>query len=377
MIKLLTVILACMAVTFVQAEDKFFGQTFFDYGYNVGRDAGFSSFKKTAAINGYGSQEANAYGFAFRRIQFTWDHIINESLSSRFRLETDGKATSNDGIFTNSSNTVQPGNLTTYIKDAYIKYTPINALEIQVGLITTLSYENAEANWGYRCIEKTFSDLRKLVGTRDLGMLVKYKFDDKANYIAGLEYGNGFDNYISAESNVFKRFSANFTAKPFDNFTTSIYYEQNWMDKNLDYKNIGYFAGYNLKGVFTLGAEFWYQMQAYGNTYKIDTINNNTEAKNQMGFSIFGNVIIIPELALVVRFDNFDPNTINTETKIKQSTGDSRNYIMGGLDWKITPNLSLIPNVQYETYQTWKDAAGKETTYKPSVNARFTVFYRF
>jgi hypothetical protein len=98
-----------------------------------------------------------------------------------------------------------------------------------------------------------------------------------------------------------------------------------------------------------------------------------------MGFSVFGSFNIIPELAIVARYDNFNPSTDDkgkdpiAVTAAVANTNLSRNYIIAGLSWKVDKNVSIIPNVLYETYETPKGGKAIDA----STTARLTVYYVF
>jgi predicted porin len=92
-------------------------------------------------------------------------------------------------------------------------------------------------------------------------------------------------------------------------------------------------------------------------------------SKNGLGISLFGSYNIIPELAVVGRYDYFDPNT-NSAANAK---GDVRNYVIAGLSWKVDKNVSIMPNLLYETYE----AIAGHGEPDPSVTARVTLYYVF
>ena len=88
-----------------------------------------------------------------------------------------------------------------------------------------------------------------------------------------------------------------------------------------------------------------------------------------MGFTVYASVNVSPDVSVVGRYDFFDPNT-NSGSK-----GDSRNLIIGGLSWKPDKNVSIIPNVEVETYE--KAPAPSTRTYDASVTGRLTFYYVF
>ena len=84
--------------------------------------------------------------------------------------------------------------------------------------------------------------------------------------------------------------------------------------------------------------------------------------------SVFGSYYLTPVVALVGRFDYYDPNSHSA------SKGDARSYILGGVSWKPDKNVSLIPNIQVETYESLPNGG---RSFDASVTARLTFYYVF
>jgi hypothetical protein len=83
---------------------KFSGLMFGDYYWYFDRHQDGISFSDPTPVEGQ-------HGLWFRRIYFTYDFAYNEKLTTRFRLEANS-----NGDFTG-------GDLTPYVKDAYLKWT--------------------------------------------------------------------------------------------------------------------------------------------------------------------------------------------------------------------------------------------------------------
>jgi len=64
---------------------------------------------------------------------------------------------------------------------------------------------------------------------------------------------------------------------------------------------------------------------------------------------------------------NFD-NNISADFK-----GDSRNFFLAGLDIKLHDKVSIIPNIEFETYE----APVNGISIDPSLTARITFYYEF
>jgi hypothetical protein len=328
---------------------KISGTLFFDYFVNVARDKDNTNFKN-AALTG----QKDAHGFQYRRIYFTVDYDLSDAISTRFRVEADG------------TELTDKGKISPFIKDAYIKFKDVyKGSDVYVGMQSTLGYEMSEAVWGYRSIDKTQLDLRNILASKDIGVSLKGKIDDEGMFNYGIQYGNSSGPKPEYDNN--KRLSAVFQVKPAKNVQFSVYGEQNSFATDTTLTNFALFAGYSEKDNFSFGAEFFMSSKAKSFNKAGET---DLQSLNKLGFSIFGNYCFLPDFAVLLRYDMFDPNT---DSDIK---GDSRNYIVAGVDWKIDKRCSIIPNLQYETYEKIT-VNSVDKAYDSSLNARITFVYNY
>jgi hypothetical protein len=343
---------------------------FGDYYFNVMRD---KSFGTTAPLNAVSPAGPNAYqAFQFRRIYFTYDNDISEQFTTRFRLEADqGAATSSAA----QNDALAGGKVGVFVKDAYLKWKNVfTGSDLIFGVQPTPAYDISEAAWGYRSLEKTIMDLRSIVDSRDMGVALRGKItgDGMVNYWVMI--GNGAGT-AKPESDKFKRYYAHIQLKPTTNLQATLY---------VDYKDAAnvynaatksnvnggtvttaLFVGYAEPFSYNVGVEGFLASQAN----KFTPVGGSLGSLNSMGVSVFGSVNLIPELAAVVRYDYFDPNT-NSAANAKY---DSRNYVIAGLSWKVDKNVSIMPNLLYETYEAPKTGGALD----PSVTARITLNYIF
>ncbi len=310
-----------------QSNFKFSGITYFDYFYNIGRNQGKIS-------------EKDQQGFQFRRVFFTADFDISSKLAARFRLESDGAS------FTNNSK------FAPYLKEAYVQY-KLNSASFFAGLLTTPPIEIEEKYWGYRSVEKIQADLRGVVSTRDMGIAVRGSFDDKQSSNYWLMFGNNSSH--GPELNKYKRIYAQFNQQLYDNFVTAIdlSFANNSNDKNILLGKLGLY--YQQKASFSVGASLLYQ-----SWQKVLAGDKNL---NSIGISTFGNVNINDELAALLRVDYWDPNSNS------QSKNDSEFSVIAGIDYKLEPNFSIIPNVSFNIYEL----SGVD----PDITGKVTFYWKF
>lgn len=348
-------ILSLLAVVILSAQDKpaakISGIMFGDYFYNVTRDTGIVPLSNKATN---GAQDFN--GFQLRRIYLTYDGDISSTITSRFRLE---------------GTTGAP-----FVKDAYIKWKNIfGGAELIAGLQPTSAYEISEAVWGYRSLEKTIMDLRGIVSARDLAVSLRGKLDGQGMIGYWVMLGNS--SGTGAETDKYKRAYGHIALKPTDNIQVTVYADYKIQPAVNDLKSTStpkatlnhdalttaLFVGYTEKDQFKFGVEG--MVNTTPNDFK-DGSADSLVARNAVGLSIFGSYNVTNELILLGRFDMFDPN-MNDKSK-----GDSRNYIIVGAEWKTDKNVSIMPNIQYETYEK----IGTRSI-DASLTARITLFYTF
>lgn len=327
---------------------------FGDYFYNVARDTSIASLSNTATN---GARDFN--GFQFRRIYLTFDGDISPVFTSRFRIE---------------GTTGAP-----FIKDASIKWKNIfDGSDMIFGLQPTPAFEHSEAVWGYRSLEKTILDLRGIVSARDLAVSLRGKIDGAGTIGYWIMVGN--NSGTGAETDKYKRLYAHIDVQPTKKLNISVYGDYK-MKSNINdpaststpRATLGnntltgaLFVGYTEKSLFNIGVETF--IQSFANGVVAAGPPASVSDKTALGLSLFGSYSISEAMALVGRFDYFDPND--------DANGDVRNYIVAGLDYKADKKFSIIPNIQLETYENVPTATGSRAV-DPSVTGRITFFYTF
>ncbi len=362
-----TFIMLFVLISTVLPQGKFTGYIFGDYFYNAGRDTAIAKFKNVA--NG-GVKDLN--GFNIRRAYLTYDNDISCCFTSRFRLELYDRENLTDN------------RLGVFIKDAYVKWKGfIEGHDLTIGIQPSPSFEISEKAWGYRSIEKTIMDMRGIAGSRDFGITLSGKFDADGNYGYSLMYANG--SGVRLETNKFKRYYAQVYLKPFKNFQATLYADINGKaninDPNSKLKpaetinnnTITYvlFAGYAEKDKYSIGFEGYSQSTQNG-VRKGSTAPYTMESLTSIGYTIFASYNFSKTVVAFGRFDSYDPNTLSEDAY----KGDSRNYFILGVDYKLDKNFSIMPNVLIETYEDLKIGTNTQS-FDSSITPRLTFFYNF
>jgi hypothetical protein len=338
------------------SNGKISGLMFGDYFYNVIRDSLIEDVPNKALL---GIKDLN--GFQFRRIYFTYDYKISDKFSTRFRLESQTVVGVANTLFA------------VYIKDAYLKWKDIFVgSNLILGIQPPPTFTVSESFWKYRSLEKTIMDLRRIASARDFGIALMGNLisNGKVNYC--LMYGNGavFEN----EADKFKRVYAHLDFIPSENLRVTVYGdyrfnpEKNYSSYQQSFNNdalvTSVFLGYQEISFLSLGLETFLQMN---NNDVSNTNINAVEDRNAIGISLFGSYSFSDNLAGVLRYDYFDPNMSG------DFNGDSRNFFSAGLDFKVHEMVSIIPNIELETYETPSNGVSID----PSLTARITFYYEF
>jgi hypothetical protein len=348
------------SVTSAVNQVKISGVVFGDYFYNAARDT--SGTKGPALPNTAipaASNAKNFNGFQLRRFYLTFDDDLSEKLTTRFRLEDDQIA-------------AVGGTNNLFVKDAYVTWKGIfSGSDLTFGEQPTQALALSEAAWGYRSLEKTEQDLRGYVTTRDLGLSLKGRIDGDGKYNYSLLIGNNSNTAV--ETDKYKRYYLSLQASPLTNFQIALSGDyaalapaKTTISDN-DKATVSVVAWYGVKESYNIGAEIFSQ-----NAANAPLAGTATRSDVAQGYSVFGSYNFIPELAGVLRYDFFDPNT-NSNVK-----GDSRNLVIAALSWKTDKNFFIQPNIEYETYED-KPAAGNapSVSYDASLTARLTIAYQF
>lgn len=336
---LLSLLLFLSVSTFAQeksASPKVSVLMFGDYYYNIEqRDAA----------------KKDLNGFQLRRIFFTTDFALSESFDTRFRLESEQTA-----------NSLTPGGkLGVMVKDAFIKWKGIfKGSDFIFGLSPTPAFDVIEGAWGYRAVEKTIMDYNGVLSTRDLGVDLKGRLNEEGTVNYWVKIGNNSVN--APEANKYKRFYGQLHLVPLKNFQLAIYgdYASNSgirdsvenVTKNHGIVLGDLFLNYMERDKYSLGTEFFYRSER--NSFRPNA-SSPLQSANGMGISVFGWVTVTDLIRLIARYDTFDPNV--------DKGGNSSSLLIGGVDFHINKNVSIIPNIESAFYQgqSKKDVVGRIT----------------
>ena len=321
---------------------KIHGLTFGDLFYN-------------ASASNPANKDVN--GVRINRVYFTGDFTLSNEFSSRFRLETHQLADGTYGV---------------YVKDAWMKWSNIfSGSDLIFGISPTPAFDVSEGAWGHRYMEKTIMDLNGIVGSRDMGIDLKGKFDEGGTVKYWIKIGNNSGN--KPEGDKFKRYYGLLEFDPSPELLITVYGDYA-SAKPVTYNGTSYdhgavvaaaFINYREKGIFSIGLEGFIRSQQ--NNFPTQNGNSLTSLSGH-GISVWAYANLSPTVQLVGRFDNVDPNTAS----YGGAQYDATNLILAGVQFNPIKSVSITPNVEVFTHQ-----AAPNTTVDSDVTPRISFYWEF
>lgn len=231
-----------------------------------------------------------------------------------------------------------------WCKYAYVDFKALPFLKdidakIRVGM--QKNYFGTVELWEYTLIEKTITDLRKVISSADLGITLLGELPEGyGSYELAMHNGSG---YKHLESNVEKQYTASLMVLPLTGLMMrGSYMRMNQSAHGTDSKfkiAQDYLAQYtfNLFIPFKILGEY---------VVVEDALKYNPSYSNSgvsVGYMIYGEFDVLDWLQIALRFDNWNPDT--------GKTNDEVNLYIAGVNLKINNNNLLQLNYQLEQMQ--------------------------
>jgi len=337
---------------------KLSGEVFGDYYYKVESDTitswGTAEFSKN---------KKDDNGFTLRRVYLIGSFQLAPKVSGQILYEGD------DGnLIPNGKRAA--GNL----KIAYLRISDIwpHGGSITIGAQATPTFPPfTEKIWGYRSVEKTIFDARKLGISSDVGISISGYLDSSKTIGYIFMVGNGTAQ--APENNKFKKIYGAINGALFNKkLLWDIYADyEDFGTKNYDSFSVRQ-NKFSIKGflafqipVLTIGVEGGFQQQSKMGA--VDKQNHTANDKLPFGIAMFiRGTIIQNKLNFFVRGDYFDNdnNEVNTYTEL---------FFVGGLDFIPGGNAHIMPNLWVNMYE----ARGNKPERKSDIVPRLTFWWKF
>ena len=266
-------------------------------------------------------------GIWFRRIYFTYDYKINSSFSTRLRLEMG-----------NEFNFEEAKTMIPFVKDAWFKYKFSNQSFI-IGISPTPTFQILEKMWGYRAVEKTPLDLQRMASSRDFGLALKGKFDEKGMFKYHIMFSNGSSNKQEIDKGKSGLLALAFY--PIKEFVIEVYGDYADHAGSTDWYTLQVFLGYKTK-TFRAGLLYADQKRQ---------MEDVEDIKLRVA-SLFIVGEVSEQFSLIGRVDrNFDPNPQGDKIAFIPFDPTAKStFFVGGVDWHPVKQVRFIPNVEFVKY---------------------------
>ncbi|NNG27734.1 MAG: hypothetical protein HKM87_09425, partial [Ignavibacteriaceae bacterium] len=219
-----------------------------------------------------------------------------------------------------------------------------------------------EKIWGYRSVEKTPLDLQKMASSRDFGLSIKGKFDDKGIVKYHLMFSNGSSNKQEIDKG--KSGMLSLGLYPSKELVLEVYGDYAAKSGNTEWYTWQAFLGY-VSERFRAGVQ--YSDQTRKDPEDVD------EKLRVASFFIIGK--ICEQFSLFGRVDKtFDPNTNGDDIDFIPFDPTAKStFFVAGVDWKPVKDVSFIPNVEFVKYE--QNSFG--ITPNSDLITRLTFFWKF
>jgi hypothetical protein len=269
------------------------------------------------------------HGFWFRRIYFTYNHKLSDTVKMRLRLEM-----ASPGDFTTKS-TLDP-----FVKDAYLSFSLGGGASLVAGIQGPPSFGNEEDIWGYRSLEKTPLDLYKWTSSRDFGISLK----GGKNFLYHFMFGGGTSN--KSETNNGKKIfgSIGYESEGFFVEAVAQYERVKTGDDDVILKGFGAYSGdWGRFGVM-------YANRNYKKEGADDSLAYNI-------LSAFAVIKAGDKVDLIGRYDmNFGDGYKNSFkgsgiSYVPFASNVEFSFGIAALSYQVHKNIWLIPNVKFAMYK--------------------------
>lgn len=297
------------------------------------------------------------HGFWFRRIYFTYDNTLSETIQMRFRLET-----ASPGQWTTSTLLIP------WVKDAYFQWAMGKGVNLVAGIQSPPSFSKVESIWGYRSLEKTPLDLYGWTSSRDFGITLK-----GGNTVPyHVMVANGSSN--KAEINRGKKLYGALGYKTGKFFIEAM--AQYELVKTGDDDIIGQVFGAYSGAWGRIGLQYSYR------SYSAEGSDRALPFNVTSAFVIFQ---AGKDVELIARWDcnfgdGYKSSFQGSKVEYVPFADDHEfSFLIGAVSWQAHRNVWLIPNLKYTRYRENEELNAGAEYIKPDndVYLNLTLWFKF
>lgn len=292
-------------------------------------------------------------GFWFRRIYFTYNNKLSDTVKMRLRLEMNSESF--------ASAALNPA-----VKDAYLDFKLGGGVSLRAGIQGPPSFGHIEDIWGYRSLEKTPLDLYKWTSSRDFGISLA----GGKEFIYQVMFGQGSSNKGEADRG--KKIYGMVGYK-----TGGFHLEINGAYEKL--KEV--WTDYFIHGHASYSGDWGRVAVEYA--FRQEEEDVDTGDKPTYKYNVFSAFVVFSASKKVDIIARYDMNSGDGYRKRWKGSGIDYvpfadkfepSFLIGAVSFNVTKNVWLIPNIKYTTYKDPDD--GRE---KPGddLYTNLTLYFKF
>lgn len=293
---------------------KITGKVFFNHHLDISKDS---------------EQKSN---FELQRVYLGYKYKFNDKFSSTIMLDAgNGSGASDYSVF---------------VKNALLDYKANEWLTLTAGLFGMIQFDDQEKFWGYRYLYKTLDDEYKLGTSADLGVGADVKITDQLNMSFIIVNGDGYKRVQDPKGN--NRYGAKIVYEPNKSLMLKAYIDvMNGTDVDnpnqlTTSSNMALFAGYKLKDLIRIGAE--YNILLNGETF-----SDPAADKNLNGLSFYSTYNFNAKWNLFGRYDKLSSNKLAGQQNSWHFSEDSNNFLLG-FEYRANKNINTSVNYRYTDF---------------------------
>jgi hypothetical protein len=273
-------------------------------------------------------------GFSIERAYIDLKAKISERISGRLTYDLDPK----DSTYKDM-----------YLKFAYADYAVGGGFNLRAGQQEEYWGGNVDKAWKYRSIERSMSDINKIIPSADIGLAALYKLPNGyGDAVVQVINGNGFKNTKAREETNFQKdITARVSVRPVQD---SGAWKGLSLHAGFQYKNDVLFPYEALSGLIAFENNFVSLGCELLGVIKKDSIDRSNSMKT-LGYSIFGDIPMPfhKKAGILFRYDFFDPD--------KSIDKDGNALLIAGTRYAISPKHTLA----IVFYQQTKEKPGSQS----------------
>jgi hypothetical protein len=295
-------------------------------------------------------------GLWFRRIYFTYNNKLSDTVKMRLRFEM-------------NSPQFESNTLVAYVKDAWIDFKLADNINLKAGILDPPIFTHLEGTWGYRSLEKTPLDLYKWTSSRDfaVGLYGGNKFR------WGGYFGQGSSNKGEADNGKKVYGHVEYADKGLS-VTVNGHYEhrKKIIDEFLFHPYVTYSSKWG-----RVGFEY---------AYRDERVKPEEDDEKTYKYNLISAFVVFSASEKIDIIFRFDKNWGSGYYQNWKGSGidyvpfadySEPSFLIGAVSLNVIKNVWLIPNIKYTTYADPKEDGKIDEKPGDDMYVNLTLWFKF